>query len=81
MRTERPTLPGIVFLIGLGLGFFGFGAWCLVRQKLPFSRKIITPDVHPVFFWCAVLFYLGVGGFVLYRAVVEFAIWRRSRRN
>jgi hypothetical protein len=85
MNTARPKLSGIIFFIIWGLWFFGFGAWCVIRQRLPFrsgpsTHKIITPDKHPIVFWCAVVFCLGVGGFGLYRAAVEFASWRRSKR-
>lgn len=86
MTTVRPKLSGIISLIIWGLWFFGFGAWRLVRQKLPFrsgqsTHKIITPDEQPIFFWCAVVFCLGVGVFGLYRAVVELASWKQSRRT
>jgi hypothetical protein len=86
MKTDRPTLSGIIFLIIWGLIFFSFGAWCLICQRLPFrsgqsTTKIITPDEHPIFFWAAVAFCLGAGGFGIYRAIAESIAWRHNRRE
>jgi hypothetical protein len=86
VNTARPTLSGIVFFIIWGLCFFVFGVWCLICQRLPFrsgqsTHKIITPEESPIFFWSAVVFCLGVGGYGIYRAIVEAIAWKHARRR